>query len=221
MANVLYIHGMGGGADSRIPSILQDCMSSRQQTPDSFPYADVSVICRTYDFDPETACAQVSSWVDELHPVLIIGESLGSLHALRIKGVPHLLVSPALNASFYFEILAWLSLIPCVTWIFDRIYRPRDGDRQSLHFTFRTLRKYMKHRREALKNSSSSGSPDNFFAFFGSHDHYRISGIVSIRTWKKYFGSTYEVYDGTHFMEDEHVRTLLFNKVVELLKINR
>ena len=79
----------------------------------------------------------------------------------------------------------------------------------------------MKHRREALKNSSLSGSPDNFFAFFGRHDHYRRSGIVSIRTWKKYFGSTYEVYDGTHFMEDEHVRTLLFNKVVELLKINR
>ena len=181
---------------------------------------DIFIVCRTYDFDPETAAVQILSWIEELKPVLIIGESLGSLHAIRVKDVPHLFVSPALNTSFYFELLAWLTLIPGITWIFDRIYKPREGDRQSLHFTFRTLRKYMKHRREALKNSSSSGSPDIFYAFFGSHDHYRRSGIVSIQTWKKYFGSTYEVYDGTHFMEDEYVRTLLFDKVVELLQVN-
>ena len=181
---------------------------------------DISIVCRTYDFDPENAAGQISFWIEELKPVLIIGESLGSLHAIRVRDIPHLFVSPTLNTSFYFELLAWLTLIPGITWIFDRIYKPREGDRQPLHFTFRTLRKYMKHRREALKNSSSSGSPDNFFAFFGRHDHYRRSGIVSIRTWKKYFGSTYQVYDGTHFMEDEYVRTLLFDKVVELLQVN-
>ena len=219
MANVLYIHGMGGGADSRIPSILRECFSSHPVCSERSE-EDISIVCRTYDFDPETASGQISSWIEELKPVLIIGESLGSLHAIRVKDVPHLFVSPALNTSIYFELLAWLTLIPGITWIFDRIYKPREGDRQPLHFTFRTLRKYMKHRREALKNSSSSGSPDVFYAFFGSHDHYRRSGIVSIRTWKKYFGSTYEVYDGTHFMEDEYVRTLLFDKVVELLQVN-
>jgi len=219
MANVLYIHGMGGGADSRIPSILRECFSSYPAYSERSE-EDISIVCRTYDFDPETAAGQISSWIEELKPVLIIGESLGSLHAIRVKDVPHLFVSPALNTSFYFELLAWLTLIPGITWIFDRIYKPREGDRQPLHFTFRTLRKYMKHRREALKNSSSSGSPDIFYAFFGSHDHYRRSGIVSIRTWKKYFGSTYEVYDGTHFMEDEYVRTLLFDKVVEFLQVN-
>ena len=217
MANVLYIHGMGGGADSRIPSILRECFSVSSGRKEE----DISIVCRTYDFDPEKAARQISFWIEELKPVLIIGESLGSLHAIRVRDIPHLFVSPALNTSFYFELLAWLTLIPGITWIFDRIYKPREGDRQPLHFTFRTLRKYMKHRREALKNSSSSGSPDNFFAFFGSHDHYRRSGIVSIRTWKKYFGSTYQVYDGTHFMEDEYVRTLLFDKVVDLLQINK
>ena len=220
MENVLYIHGMGGGADSRIPSILQECFSSYCQMS-SERNEDVSVICRTYDFDPETAVGQISAWIEELKPALIIGESLGALHAIRVKEIPHLFVSPALNTSFYFELLAWLTLIPGITWIFDRIYKPREGDRQPLHFTFRTLRKYMKHRREALKNSSSSGSPDVFYAFFGSHDHYRKSGIVSIRTWKKYFGSAYAVYDGTHFMEDEYIRTLLFDKVAELLQVNK
>lgn len=217
MANVLYIHGMGGGADSRIPSILRECFSVSSGRKEE----DISIVCRTYDFDPEKATGQISFWIEELKPVLIIGESLGSLHAIRARDIPHLFVSPALNTSFYFELLAWLTLIPGITWIFDRIYKPREGDRQPLHFTFRTLRKYMKHRREALKNSSSSGSPDIFYAFFGSHDHYRRSGIVSIRTWEKYFGKTYVVYDGTHFMEDEYIRTLLYDKAVELLKISK
>ena len=217
MANVLYIHGMGGGADSRIPLILQECFSSSHPLASGRKEDDISIVCRTYDFDPEKASGQISSWIEELKPVLIIGESLGALHAIRVKDIPHLFVSPALNTSFYFELLAWLSLIPGITWMFDRIYKPRDGDRQPLHFTFRTLRKYMRHRSEALKNSSSSGSPDVFHAFFGRHDHYRKSGIVCIRTWEKYFGKTYTVYDGTHFMEEEIVRTLLVNKIKEFL----
>jgi hypothetical protein len=132
MINLLYIHGMGGGADSRIPSILRDSLARY----------DISVHVRTYDFDPETAYVQIRSWVDEITPDLVIGESLGSLHAIRIKGIPHLFVSPALNAPLYFELMAWLSLIPGMTSLFDRIYKPREGDRQILHFTFRTLRKY-------------------------------------------------------------------------------
>lgn len=208
MAVVLYIHGMGGGSDSRIPSILRDALSSE----------GIEVVARTYDFDPEIASVQIASWVTELAPSLIIGESLGSLHAIRIKGIPHLFVSPSLNAPLYFAPLAWLTLIPGVTWIFDRIYRPREGDRQPLHFIFPTLRKYAFHRRAALSNSVLSGSKDSFHAFFGTRDHYRKSGIVSIRTWEKYFGKTYELYDGTHFMEEEFVFSLLVPSVRNMLK---
>ena len=137
MRKILYIHGMGGGADSRIPSILQECLS--------YP-----VIVRTYDFDPEVAAEQIASWVEEISPDLIIGESLGALHALRTRDIPLIFVSPALNASYYFEALAWLALIPGVTRVFDKIYKPRNGDRQKLHFTHRVLRKYRSHRKRAL-----------------------------------------------------------------------
>ena len=44
MINILYIHGMGGGGDSRIPSILNSALYSEE----------INVIVRTYDFDPET-----------------------------------------------------------------------------------------------------------------------------------------------------------------------
>ena len=147
MVNVLYIHGMGGGADSRIPALLRQELGPR----------GVDVIVRTYDFDPVTASGQIAGWVTELSPSLIIGESLGALHAIRIKGIPHILISPSLNAPLYFSGLAWMTFIPGITALLDRIYRPREGDRQPLHFTYRTLKNYSGHRKAAIANSPAVG----------------------------------------------------------------
>ena len=200
---------MGGGGDSRIPSILKDAMP------------DVEVTVRTYDFDPEVAAAEIEKWVAEISPDLVVGESLGSIQTLRIKGLPHLLVSPSLNAPLYFGYLAWLAFVPGMTWLLDRIYKPRSGDRQRLHFTFDVLNKYREHRRRAVANSTLAGSEDYFYAFFGKNDHYRKSGIVSIRTWRKYFGNSYEVYDGTHFMEEEYILNALVPKIYKVLSDNK
>lgn len=205
--NLLYIHGMGGGGDSRIPSILKEALPQ------------LNVVVRTYDFDPEVAAEQIQSWVSEIRPDLVVGESLGAVQTIRIKGIPHILVSPSLNAPIYLGYLAWLALIPGVTWIFDHIYKPKEGDRQKLHFTFPVLRKYRRHRRVALENATLSGSPDYFYAFFGTEDHYRRTGVVSIRTWKKYFGDTFEIYEGTHFMEEEYVLQLLVPQILKVLNI--
>ena len=208
MKTILYIHGMGGGADSRIPSILAETLEGK-----------ACVYVRTYDFDPEIAAAQISSWVDDVKPDLVIGESLGSLHAMRIERVPLLFVSPALNAPLYFELMAWLCLIPGMTLLFDRIYRPREGDRQRLHFTFRTLRKYRAHRKAALASAMSRGDDDVFLAFFGTSDHYRKSGVVSLKSWKKHFGNTFKVYEGTHFMEDGPIFEFLIPSICNILDI--
>jgi hypothetical protein len=208
MVNVLYIHGMGGGGDSRIPSILCD----------AFADENIDIIVRTYDFDPEVAQAQIESWLEEIRPSLVIGESLGTIHAIKIAGIPHLLISPSLNAPLYLGYLSWLALVPGVTWLLDRIYKPKDGDRQKLHFKFLTLKKYLRHRREALANSIAAGSQDYFHAFIGTRDHYRKSGIVSIRTWKKYFGETYTLYEGTHFTEEEFIWSLVVPKIRECVQ---
>ena len=210
MTNILYIHGMGGGGDSRIPSILDQTLRPQ----------GVRVVVRTYDFDPEVASEQIASWVEDLRPRLIMGESLGSLHAIRIGGIPHILISPSLNAPLYFSGLAWLTLVPGVTALLDRIYRPREGDRQPLHFTYPVMRRYAAHRRAALANSPAAGSSDFFYAFFGRKDHYRKSGIVSVRTWKKHFGETFEWYDGTHFTEEEYIHSLVVPFIKNRLGIN-
>ena len=58
-----------------------------------------------------------------------------------------------------------------------------------------------------------------FLAFFGVHDHYRKSGVVSLRTWKKYFGNTFIMYEGTHFMEEEFIYSILVPEILKVLKI--
>ena len=235
MKTIMYIHGMGGGSDSRIPSILRDefCHPYLSHCHAGRCEESIQVICRTYSFDPEEAAEQISSWIKELRPDLIIGESLGCLHALRVSGVPKILISPALNAPLYFEVLAWLTLIPGVTWIFDRIYKPREGDRQPLHFTFSILRKYRHHRRQAMKashlhrigpdvktehrNGNQDCADDLIHAFIGTRDHYLRTAIVSRRTYKKHFGATCTLYDGSHFTEEEYIRSLVIPKIKELM----
>ena len=205
---ILYVHGMGGGGDSRIPSILKEILGC---------FAEVVV--RTYDFDPEVAGGQISSWVEEIRPDLVIGESMGATHAIAVKGVPHLFVSPSLNAPVFFRVLASLAVIPGVTPFFDRYYKPKEGDRQKLHFDRKTLLKWKDVRRRAMMNTPLNGSHDYFHAFFGTHDKFRRSGVVMIRTWEKYFGKgTWTVYDGSHFMEEEYIRDLLVPAILSLLK---
>ena len=148
---------MGGGGDSRIPSILKDLLGP-----------DFEVVIRTYSFNPETAREQIGSWVREKSPDLVIGESLGATHAIAVKGIPHLFVSPSLNAPVFFRVLAALALIPGVTSFFDWYYKPKEGDRQSLHFSRENLLEWKTVRQEALKNTPRNGSGDYFHAFFGT-----------------------------------------------------
>jgi nitroreductase len=106
-----------------------------------------------------------------------------------------------------------------VTRFFDGLYRPKEGDRQPLHFTFSTLRKYRRHRKEALAASAADGGKYLNLAFFGTHDHYRRSGVVSVRSWRRLFGKdSYLIYDGTHFMEEEFLRSMLIPAVREFFQ---
>ena len=212
-SDILYIHGMGGGADSRIPGILKDyyrCTECDEKR-------DITLTCRTYSFNPGTAQKQISEWIEDMQPSLVIGESLGACHAIlaaQKAGVPVLFVSPSLNAPIYLGWFAWVALIPGMRQLFNKIFKPKEGDRQKLDFRFSDLRLYRQLRSDAMKAASEV----NAYAFFGTRDHYRKSGIVSIRTWKRHFGEgTWTVYEGTHFMEEEHIHNLLIPKISSLL----
>lgn len=201
---------MGGGGDSRIPSILSENINN---------YVDsgvhIDVIVRTYDIDPDIAWRQISSWFDELHPQLVIGESLGALHAIRIRGVPHIFVSPAIGASRW---MSFASHIPGSAKFMKIFFKPRPGDRQSLDFTQKILSHYRGIRRQVF-NCASDG--DYFFAFFGTDDSYRRWGVVSVTNWERHFGkNSYKIYKGTHFMEEEYLYSMLIPKILSILGIS-
>lgn len=246
MATILYIHGMGGGADSRIPAFLGDWFRSHGRK-------DLRVVVRTYDFNPDRAAAQIDAWYAELRPALVIGESMGAVHALALltrqstrtgdaacehaageagpqgsgkfnpfggmlpcnpaspaAPFPLLLVSPALNGPVYFYTLRFLTLLPGLRPLLNRIYKPREGERQAIDFTFANMCAWPPHRAAALNAAGS------IHAFFGRRDHYRRSGVVSVRQWRRLFGpASYTLYDGTHYMEEEHLAALLIPAILQ------
>ena len=208
MKTLLYIHGMGGGADSRIPNQLKTL----------FDPGVLRVVVRTYDFDPEIGREQIRAWTEELHPDLVVGESLGAIQALRVEGVPHLFVSPSLGAPANLYGRRWLSLTALGRWYFHHLFPVKPGDRQPIRFTWTVLCKYKAHEEAALRAIDPAGY---YFAFFGKHDHYKRSGVVSIARWTKLFGNTYQEYDGTHFMEEEYVISLLVPKIKEILSLEK
>ena len=207
---ILYLHGMGGGSDSRIPGILQEHFAAADPS--------IRVVCRTYDFDPAVAHPVIHAWVDELHPDLIIGESLGSTHALRIPAIPKLLVSPALGGPLRLVRLAPWTLIPGVGWICRRfIWHVKRPGRQVLRFRYRLLKRYQAHYDALLANIPHVGP---VHAFIGDNDHYKKSGVVSNALWEEYYGpGTITTYPGTHFMEEEYIHTLLIPKIKECLSV--
>jgi hypothetical protein len=208
MKTILYVHGMGGGGDSRIPNHLKTLLDP----------ALVQVVIRTYDFDPPIGRAQLALWVEELKPDLVIGESLGAIQALRITGVPHLFVSPSLGAPALLVKYAPLARWAIGRWYLHHHYPVKEGDRQALKFTYPVMMRYREHGEAAL---SSIGPKDFYYAFFGRRDHYMRSGVVSIALWEKYFGDNYTVYEGTHFMEEEFVESLLVPKILEVLSLQK
>lgn len=211
MKYILYIHGLGGGEDSRIPAILAECLSVSRP--------DLRVVVRTYSFDPEDAHAQISSWVEELRPVLVIGESMGATHALAVRGMPHILVSPAMGTPSCFYHLSWLLFIPGVGALLDRIYRPRPGKRQPIHFCFKSMRKWKSYLDMAYDHAGEEVACGRVpFAFFGTHDHYLKWRIVNVSSWERRFGRTaYAMYEGSHFMEEEYIHSMLVPKICETL----
>ncbi len=218
---IFYIHGLGGGTDSRIPSVLASHYASTQYAKADGAAVRVDVTVRTYPFDPAVASKQIQSWYEELNPNLVIGESMGANHAINLVGVPHLYVSPAMNAPYKIARYSWSAAIPGMTWLLNHFFRPTRPNRQTMDFrrsvmrNFRPLYECCQSRRRGACDTG-----DMHFAFFGDYDHYRKWGIVDPGQWNAHFGDSAS-YPGTHFMEQEFVDSLLIPKINEVLSITK
>ena len=200
---------MGGGGDSRIPYTLKKLMDPSR----------VQIVIRTYDFDPDLGRAQITAWLEEVKPDLIIGESLGAIQALRIQGLPHLFVSPSLGAPEVLYKAARVARFALGRWYLHHKFPVKEGDRQPLKFTREVLLKYKAHGEAAVASIEPQGY---YYAFFGKYDHYKASGVVRVDLWEQYFGTdSYTEYEGTHFMEQEFIESLLIPKITEVLSLQK
>lgn len=210
--DILYLHGLGGGADSRIPNLLEERFRS---LPEDNPAHHIHVNVRTYDFDPDKASAQIETWIKELEPRILVCESLGCCHGLSIHGIPEILISPALNAASYLGALDWMTFIPGVRRLFQNRYRPKEGDRQHPDFRYKLLHNYRKLARKAELKPE-----DKVFALFGTRDHYRKRNVVSLKKWRRMTGEgRYAIFNGTHFMEEEYIDATLVPMIISWCNI--
>ena len=215
--NILYLHGLGGGSTSRVPNRLRTELSRMHFTKEGEPI-EFNVICETYDFDPEVASRQIAQWVEAYHLDLVIGESMGSIHALGIKGVPHIYISPALNFDRGTEMARPVYAVANALGI-NLVPKPRGPKRQVLLGEPELLAKFKPMIQSYKEAILSSSQRDLSFAFFGNKDQYMLPGIVSVKEYERLFGKTYEVHEGGHIFGVSYVKPKLIPKIVEMLRL--
>ena len=213
--NILYLHGMGSGSHtSRVANKLRTELPKKQFTKGGEP-CTLNLICETYDFDPEVATKQIAGWVETYQPVLVIGESMGSIHALGIQGIPHIYISPALNydrgTEFFKPLMTLANLIGY------KYTSQRGKQRQKIDGDPELLAKFRPMIQSYKEAILSSPQRDPSFAFFGSHDKYMMSGIVSIKEYERLYGDSYEVHEGGHIFGANYVKPKLLPKIAEML----
>ena len=217
--NILYLHGMGGGSTSRVPNKLRTELTKMNFNKDGEP-CTFNVICNTYDFNPEVASKQIASWVEECHPDLVIGESMGAIHAIGIQGMPHIYISPALNydrgAEFFRPLVAIGNLIGY------NYHSQRGANRQLIQGDPELLAKFKPMVQSYKEALLSQPQRDPSFAFFGKKDKYMLlGGIVSVKEYERLFGDSYEMHDGGHIFGASYVKPRLIPKMAEMLGLKK
>ena len=213
--NILYLHGMGSGSQtSRVANKLRTELPKMQFTKGGEP-CTLNLICETYDFDPEDATQQIAGWVEAYQPVLVIGESMGSIHALGIQGIPHIYISPALNydrgTEFFKPLMTLANLIGY------HYTSQRGAQRQLIDGNPELLAKFRPMIQSYKEAILSSPQRDPSFAFFGRHDKYMMSGIVSVKEYERLYGNSYVVHEGGHIFDSRYVKSRLVPKIAEML----
>ncbi|MBO7587520.1 MAG: hypothetical protein J6T13_10160 [Bacteroidales bacterium] len=212
--NILFLHGMGGGANSPVPRTLRQALSNKQFTKDGEP-CSLQVISETYDYDPEVATQQIARLKETYQPSLVISESMGAIHALGIQGIPHIYISPALNYDRATTIAG--PFIALGNSLGFHYRTQRGANRQQVRGDHELLARFRPMIQSYKEAVLSSQQRDPSFAFFGKSDEFKWLGIVSIEEYERLFGKTYEVHDGGHVFGTKNVRPKLIPKIVEML----
>lgn len=180
---------MGGGEDSYGPGVLRSLLEGGRWLRDGEP-CEVRMTLRTYSFDPLEAQRQLQAWNAEVHPDLIIGESLGCGHAMMLGGAPHLFLSPGINAFRTLYLLSFPARMKWFrNWVKDLLIHEKGGRRQQVSFEPEVLARYKGLRNLAIETFRRNNPDERPLALIGRQDHFRILAVgVSAFRWKRLFG---------------------------------
>ncbi|MGN0234154.1 MAG: YqiA/YcfP family alpha/beta fold hydrolase [Bacteroidaceae bacterium] len=87
MSAVLYIHGFASAGSSGTAIVMRNML---------YPHG-VQVISPDVPTSPLQAQKMLHQLVQEIHPKLIVGTSMGAMYAEQIHGVPRILVNPSFH----------------------------------------------------------------------------------------------------------------------------
>lgn len=216
---ILYLHGMGGGPECGIAVGLNKYFENKVFKDGSGEELHIHVEAPLYSFDPELANAQISQLVEKARPDLVVAMSLGTYHALHIKGMPHIYISPALGAAdALYKAGKELESNPVSRMMAERNYgsAPIEG-RQRIIPEYKILKGYKILDTRLPKIDHT----EKMFGFFGSNDSYRPMNVVSTKLWEGLFNNTnYKIVEGAdHNFTNYDVMPEVIEKAKEFLEV--
>ncbi len=196
MKKILFFHGFASAASSGNALEMRNSLY-----PDGVEVQAIDIPVM-----PLEAMATLKKWVEEEHPDLIVGTSMGAMYAEQMKGIRRLLVNPS------FDIARNLTFAGLGRREFRN--KRKDGAKD-----FKVDKEMIAQFREVQKNSLRGITPqekEQVWGLFGSQDK-----VVNFqKTFQKAYGKEhFRLFEGEHYLNGQVLKHTVLPLVRQLLEI--
>lgn len=189
---ILYLHGIGSGAESRTPRTLREHLNKDEIFAPEIPIDPLEA----YDFVKKTA--------KDFSPDVVVGTSLGAFYAMCLRGVYKLLINPAMYAAE--DIAKGLGIGK------KPFYLPRSDNATEYEIDKAFISKLA-----ALENKAGEGidaeEKKHTYALFGRRDallNHHTDFMI------EYDASHAQRFDGEHRLSPEDIENVVLPQVKRL-----
>lgn len=194
MPAVLYIHGFASAGSSGTAIVMRNMLYTH----------GVQVISPDVPTSPLLAQQMLRQLVQDLHPALIVGTSMGAMYAEQIHGVPRILVNP----SFHMARLLTFRGMGRVEFRNKR----EDGAKD-----FKVDKEMIQEFKQVEKDSFQGITPQEkelVWGIFGTQDK-----LVNCQAeFRKHYGPMQmRLFDGGHYLNDHVLSREVMPLVMNLL----
>jgi len=194
---ILYVHGFASAGSSGTATHLRNMLYE----------AGISVISPDIPTSPLEAIDFIKKKVDELHPDLILGTSMGAMFIEQVKGYPRILVNPSFCMA---RLLTFRGLGKRQAFRNKR----QDGAKD-----FMVDKKMVAEYKEVEKNSFKDINEQEkalVWGLFGNLD----KNVNCQPDFKKHYGTQhFSIFEGEHFLNDTVLKRAVLPVIKEILHL--